>query len=84
VVLTLNNPNKTISFHKNDCILVKNKLGDNVIEMLENYPDGYNNTDTKNQLWILDKFLTFKKIKNFFGDKDYGKIFCSNCFKKEF
>ena len=80
MIITLNKPNKTISFHKENCTLVKSKIKDGTISGIENAENGIMIQD--NQLWIHEKYLTMDVVRDFFGKKDYAKIFCSYCFSK--
>ena len=75
MVLTLNKPNKVISIHKDNCDVVKNKIGN--ID-LNKYPNGY--LTSNNQLWINENNFTIQKAQIFFKGLDYGKVFCSKCF----
>ena len=76
MIASLNKPNKTITIHKPICSVVTNKFKNP--EILNQHPNGYKEG---NQLWFSEEYLTLKKITNFFGNLDYGKVFCSKCFK---
>ena len=77
MVASLNKPNKTITIHKPDCSIIRNKFEN--LEILNKHPNGYK--EGQNQLWFSEENLSIDKIKDFFGDLDYGKVFCSKCFK---
>ena len=76
MIMTLNKPNKTISIHKKDCKTIRAKIGD--ID-LSQYPNGYKTSD--NQIWYAEEHFSITKARIFFGDVDYGKVFCQRCFK---
>ena len=80
MIATLNKPNKTISLHKDTCKVVQSKIKEGILLGIENNPNGI--LIQNNQLWIHEKYLTMNVIRNFFGKKDYAKIFCSYCFSK--
>lgn len=76
MVITLNKPNKIISMHRNECNIVRDKVGN--ID-LKQYKDGYKTSE--NQVWFSEENFSLEKAREFFGDIDYCKVFCQRCFK---
>ena len=86
MIVTLNKPNKTISMHRKECFIVKNKLGKELgkIDKLSEYKDGYKTESESgqvHQIWFTEENFSLEKVKKFFGNIDYCKIFCQRCFR---
>lgn len=72
---SVNLTNRTITFHKNDCKIALNAIKDIDIQNAK-----YGVKKGQAQVWFDEKNFNIEKIKVLLNNRDFGKIFCSNCF----
>jgi len=70
---SINNPNRTVTIHKDSCKLVKKT------EFLSEC--GCGKTGQKdNHIWFCEKHITRTKIDNFMNDRFWAILICNKCF----
>jgi len=72
---SVNITNRTVTIHKSNCKIAKNAIkGQDIDNAVYGIKKG------QAQVWFSEKNFDTEKVKILLNNRDFGKIFCSNCF----
>jgi len=72
---SVNLTNRTVTIHKETCKVAQNAIKDTDIKNAV-----YGVKKGQVQVWFNEEHFNLDKVKILLNNRDYGKIFCSNCF----